>query len=105
MNNYFEELGRIHAKDCDEKSIKTSALSFQLSEKNLHKLDYLCKIMGINRSKFIHMLLEHKLFDALDSYVKASHKTIDELNLPKDIRNRFQAYISLKELEKQEHKK
>ena len=50
-------------------------------------------------------VLKLKLFDALDSYVKASHKTIDELNLPKDIRNRFQAYISLKELEKQEHKK
>ena len=105
MNNYFEELGRIHAKDLDEKSMKTSAMSFQLPEKNLQKLDYLCKVMGITRSKFIHMLLEHKLFDALDSYVKASHKTIDELNLPKDIRNRFQAYISLKELEKQEHKK
>lgn len=106
MNNYFEELGRLHAKEVSDKSTKTFAMSFKLSEHKLMILDIFCEEMGINRSKFIHMLLDdQKAFDALDSYVKASQKTIHELNLPEDIRNRFQTYISIKELKKKEDKK
>ncbi|MDY6525107.1 hypothetical protein SKM52_11295 [Acinetobacter faecalis] len=102
MNNYFEELGRIHAKDLDEKSMKTSAMSFQLPEKNLQKLDYLCKVMGITRSKFIHMLLENKPFDALKAYMNASNQTIDQLNLPENIKIRFQRYLNLNKLSKKD---
>ena len=89
MNNYFEELGRIHKQDINEKSAKSSAMSFQLAENNLQKLDYLCKVMGINRSKLIHMLLEEKLFDALDKYMTTSERDIDQLDLNKNIKARF----------------
>ena len=102
MSNYFEELGRIHKQDIDEKSAKSSAMSFQLAENNLQKLDYICKVMGINRSKFIHMLLEEKLFDALDKYMTTSERNIDQLDLNKNIKDRFNAYLEIKEqLEKE----
>lgn len=100
MNNYFEDLGRIHAKDLDEKSMKTSAISFQLPEKKLQKLDYFCKAMGITRSKFIHMLLENKPFHALEVYMNTSKQTIDQLNLPENIKTRFQTYLYLHKLSK-----
>ena len=102
MNNYFEELGRIHKQDINEKSAKSSAMSFQLAENNLQKLDYLCKVMGINRSKLIHMLLEEKLFDALEIYMNASERTIDQLELTDNIKNRFKKYLMIKkELERE----
>ena len=102
MSNYFEELGRIHKQDIDEKSAKSSIMSFQLAENNLQKLDYICKVMGINRSKFIHMLLEEKLFDALDKYMTTSERNIDQLDLNKNIKARFNAYLEIKEqLEKE----
>lgn len=105
MSNYFEELGRIHKQDIDEKSAKSSIMSFQLAENNLQKLDYICKVMGINRSKFIHMLLEEKLFDALDKYMTTSERNIDQLDLNKNIKYRFNAYLKTKQHEKEQLEK
>ena len=105
MSNYFEELGRIHKQDIDEKSAKSSIMSFQLAENNLQKLDYICKVMGINRSKFIHMLLEEKLFDALDKYMTTSERNIDQLDLNKNIKARFNAYLVIKQYEKEQLEK
>ena len=90
MSNYFEELGLLHATELDAKSVKTLAMSFKLPEPDLMKLDVFCEDMGINRSKFIHMLLDdQKAFDALKTYMLASQKNIDDLALPDSIRGKF----------------
>ncbi|EEY88416.1 hypothetical protein ACU3L3_26785 [Priestia endophytica] len=98
MSNYFEELGLLHATELDAKSVKTLAMSFKLPEPDLMKLDVFCEDMGINRSKFIHMLLDdQKAFDALKTYMLASQKNIDDLALPDSIRGKFETYLQLED--------
>lgn len=98
MSNYFEELGLLHATELDAKSVKTLAMSFKLPEPDLMKLDVFCEDMGINRSKFIHMLLDdQKAFDALKTYMLASQKNIDDLALPDSIREKFETYLQLED--------
>lgn len=98
MSNYFEELGLLHATELDAKSVKTLAMSFKLPEPDLMKLDIFCEDMGINRSKFIHMLLDdQKAFDALKTYMLASQKNIEDLALPDSIRRKFETYLQLED--------
>lgn len=96
MNNYFKELGILHAKELDAKFVKTLTISFKLPEPDLIKLDVFCEDMGINRTKFIHMLLDdQKAFDALKTYMLASQKNVDDLALPDSIKDKFQTYLLL----------
>ena len=96
MSNYFEELGILHATELDAKSVKNLAMSFKLPELDLMKLDVFCEDMGINRSKFIHMLLDdQKAFDALKTYMLASQKNVDDLALPDIVKDKFEAYLLL----------
>ncbi|MDY6531560.1 hypothetical protein [Acinetobacter faecalis] len=98
MSNYFEELGLLHATELDAKSVKTLAMSFKLPEPDLIKLDVFCEDMGINRSKFIHMLLDdQKAFDALKTYMLASQKNVDDLALPDIVKDKFEAYLLLED--------
>ena len=96
MSNYFEELGILHATELNAKSVKTLAMSFKLPEPDLMKLDVFCEDMGINRSKFIHMLLDdQKAFDALKTYMLASQKNVDDLGLPDSVKDKFETYLLL----------
>ena len=96
MSNYFEELGILHATELNAKSVKTLAMSFKLPEPDLIKLDVFCEDMGINRSKFIHMLLDdQKVFDALKTYMLASQKNVDVLGLPDSVKDKFETYLLL----------
>ena len=96
MSNYFEELGLLHATELDAKSVKTLAMSFKLPEPDLMKLDVFCEDMGVNRSKFIHMLLDdQKAFDALKTYMLASQKNVDDLGLPDSVKDKFETYLLL----------
>ena len=98
MSNYFEELGILHATELDAKSVKNLAMSFKLPELDLMKLDVFCEDMGINRSKFIHMLLDdQKAFDALKTYMLASQKNVDDLALPDIVKDKFEAYLLLED--------
>lgn len=99
MSNYFEELGILHAKELDAKFVKTLTISFKLPEPDLIKLDVFCEDMGINRTKFIHMLLDdQKAFDALKTYMLASQKNVDDLALPEIIKDKFETYLLLEDL-------
>src|SRR5690606_31187727 len=98
MSNYFEELGILHATELDAKSVKNLAMSFKLPELDLMKLDVFCEDMGINRSKFIDMLLDdQKAFDALKTYMLASQKNVDDLALPDIVKDKFEAYLLLED--------
>ena len=101
-SEFFKNLGALHAEVVQDQMTKTSALSFQLPETQLNQLDYFCTIMGINRSKFIRMLLQTKAFVALEAYMQSSNKTIDQLNLPEDIYNEFNRYLLFLRLERYE---
>lgn len=96
MSNYFEELGILHAKELDAKFVKTLTISFKLPEPDLIKLDVFCEDMGINRTKFIHMLLDdQKAFDALKTYMLASQKNVKDLGLPDSVKGKFENYLLL----------
>lgn len=80
MSNYFIELGRSHARERSHSISKNFPLTFQLPQDKLNKLDFYCQRMGINRTKFISMLVDQKILVALGEYMKSSGRTIEELD-------------------------
>lgn len=107
MNNYFQELGKIHSQQADEQVSPTTPISFQISEEHLKRLDFYSSRMGLNRTNFLHLLVNVKIYEALWAYAKAAGKTIDDLdlsNLSEDSRRILQREFTLRTSDKDDSK-